>query len=250
MEAEDSPKTGKAMKITLLGSGAMYCPCLYVFFLEWQLAIGFQMAGWKSWGLIVASNKLNVIALVIECIRSALRQTPAKIWAEFLSKKKATNGTGFNYARQPIFTGHVWNEDSLLALGLFSNLSVRHGSAQRAPLLPSAQSHRPGPAVEHGRLWDHGLSCSGLCHEGCCGQAGVRRERAPPECQRCFAESSHLLRGEQRLDGEDAMPGKAALPVIALESLGILPHKINAGAMKANLFHTHKTMLGNWPGHG
>lgn len=55
---------------------------------------------------------------------------------------------------------------------------------------------------------------------------------------------------KQRLDGEDATLGKAAFPVIALESLGILPHKINAGAIKANLFHTHKTMLGNWPRHG
>ena len=79
---------------------------------------------------------------------------------------------------------------------------------------------------------------------------GSRRERALPQCRLCFAESSHLLGGEQRLDGEDAVLGKAALPVIALESLGILPHKINAGAIKANLFHTHKTMLGNWPGHG
>jgi len=156
MEAEDSPKTGKAMKITLLGSGAMYRPCLYVFLLEWQLAIGFQMAGWKSWGLIVASNKLNAIALVIECIRCALRQTPAKIWAEFLSKKKATNGTGFNYSRQPILIGHVWNEDGLLALGLFYNLSARHGSAQRAQLPPGPQCHRPGPAVEHGCSQGHG----------------------------------------------------------------------------------------------
>lgn len=80
--------------------------------------------------------------------------------------------------------------------------------------------------------------------------AGGRGERAPPECRRCFAEPSRLLRGDQQLEGEDATLGKAALPVIALKSLGILPHKINAGAIKANLFHTHKTTLGNWPGHG
>lgn len=111
----------------------------------------------------MASNKLNVIALVIECIRYALRQTPAKIGAEFLSKKKPTTGTGFSYARRPMFLGHVRNEDSLLALGLFSNLSVRRGLAQRAPPPPGAQSHRPGPAVERGRSRDHGPPCAGPC---------------------------------------------------------------------------------------
>lgn len=34
MEAEDSPKTGKEMKITLLGSGATQGPRLYALLLE------------------------------------------------------------------------------------------------------------------------------------------------------------------------------------------------------------------------
>lgn len=247
MEAEDSPKTGKVMKITLLGSGAMYCPCLYVFLLEWQLAIGFQMAGWKSWGLIVASNKLNVIAPVIECIRYALRQSPAKIWAEFLSKKKATNGTGFNYARQPIFIGHVWNGDSLLAL--FSNLSVRHGSAHWALLPPGTQSHHVGPTVEHGCSQDHGPPCSGLHRKGCCrwAAAGSRHCRSASTASPSPPISSVGISGWM---GRTPHWARLLSLLIALESLGILPHKINAGAIKANLFHTHKTMLGNWPGHG
>lgn len=113
MEAEDSPKTGEVMKITLLGSRAVDCPCLCVLLPEWQRPISFGMVGWKTWGLIVASNKLNVITLVVECILYALRQTPAKAWADLL-KKKATSGTGFNYTRQQVFKGHERSQDSTL----------------------------------------------------------------------------------------------------------------------------------------
>lgn len=137
MEAEDSPKTGKVMKITLLGSGATHCPCLYVFLPEWQLATGFQMAGWKSWGLIAASNKLN------ECYSSChwmyplhTQTTPAKIWA--------TIGTGFNYARHPIFIGRAWNKDSPTCLEL-----VLHPFCNTITSLVSSAPCSPHGARQH-----------------------------------------------------------------------------------------------------
>lgn len=44
--------------------------------------------------------------------------------------------------------------------------------------------------------------------------------------------------------------GKTVLPVIALESPGILTHKINAGAITTNLFYAQRAMLGTSPGTG
>ena len=90
----------------------------------------------------------------------------------------------------------------------------------------SELSYRPArSAIALGQPWStaarramgHGPPCSGLCREGCCRRAGV------PALLRQVLPFP-WLRGEQQLDGEDAALGKAALPVIALESLGILPH--------------------------
>lgn len=169
MEAEDSPKTGKVMKITLLGSGATHCPCLYVFLPEWQLATGFQMAGWKSWGLIAASNKLN------ECYSSChwmyplhTQTTPAKIWA--------TIGTGFNYARHPIFIGRAWNKDSPACLELvlhpFCNtITSLVSSAPCSPHCPRQHStaHRLGQGTAMAtRLKQERWWMGGSCSEQSC----------------------------------------------------------------------------------
>lgn len=150
-------------------------------------------------------------------------------------KKKAANGTGFNYSRQPVFEGHERSQESALALGLCSSLSVGH-SSWASTTAAGAQSWHPGPAVE----------CSGTTDRPAL--ALPRRMLHHPALLSPLAAAS--LRGEQQQDGEDAALGKTALPVIALESLGILPHKINVGAIMTNLFYTHKTMLGTSPSTG
>lgn len=155
-------------------------------------------------------------------------------WIFKFKKKKPQ--TGFSYTRQPVFMEHVWKEDSLLALGLFYILSVTRASAYWSqplcsPIACPSWGAWPLWAVDHPAL------------------TAANRQVAGHQVQP-ITQPSHLLGQEWRLDGKEAVLGKAPLPLIALESLGILPHKINAGAIKANLFHTHKAMLGNWPRHG
>lgn len=116
-------------------------------------------------------------------------------------------------------------------------------------LLPFCRTHRPW---EPHCCWASptlaSLGCSGTTEHPTLAlpeDAASAASPSPPvpSCC-CFPLRATAAGWEGHRTGQDRAP------VIALQSLGILPHQINAGAITTDLFYTQRALLGTSPSTG
>lgn len=119
-------------------------------------------------------------------------------------------------------------------MGLFSCLSAGH-TGRVSPTAAGTPSRHPGPA------WS-AVGPQSTPHWLCQRDAASAASPGPPvpSCC-CFPLRATAAGWEGHRAGQDRAP------VIALQSLGILPHQINAGAITTDLFYTQRALLGTSP---
>lgn len=191
-------------------------------------------------------NKLNVTTLVTGCICCALRPALPKHELVFQRKKPQMGQASITPDNQ--CSGDMDGAQTAHLPWACSPASLQDSSADRAAglLAPSAApSSALGPQSPCSGHRD--AAAIALQPQHCSHSTAAPSTTAPSASAPAATASLH---GEQQQDGKDAALGRTALPVIALESLGILPHEINAGAIMANLFYTDRTVLGTSPSTG